>query len=194
MNIKHFCIFSLLILAVQGCDVARQISGAYNMINCKYEYNSVSALTLSGMDLSKGVSASNIPGLLSLLAGKGSTVPLNFTVNLDVTNPNQSEALLHGMSYILNIDNVQFATGSMNRSLNIPPGNKKVLPLNIGVDLAALLSGNSRDAVVNIVKNFIGIGSRKTNVSLQIKPTFMIGGQPVTQSSYIPVNFTFGGK
>jgi LEA14-like dessication related protein len=164
------------------------------MINCKYEYNSVSALTLSGMDLSKGVSASNIPGLLSLLAGKGSTVPLNFTVNLDVTNPNQSEALLHGMSYILNIDNVQFATGSMNRSLNIPPGNKKVLPLNIGVDLAALLSGNSRDAVVNIVKNFIGIGSRKTNVSLQIKPTFMIGGQPVTQSSYIPVNFTFGGK
>jgi hypothetical protein len=56
------------------------------------------------------------------------------------------------------------------------------------------MKNNSKNAVVDIAKNFIGIGTKKSNVSVQLKPTFMIGSVPVTSPVYIPVNFSFGGN
>lgn len=119
---------------------------------------------------------------------------MNFTLNLDVKNPNATVAALNGLQYIISIDDVQFTTGQVNQALNIAGGASQTLPLNICVDLATLMSGNSKTAVQNIAKNFIGIGSDKSNVTVQIKPTFMVGGRAITSPMYIPVSFTFGGK
>jgi LEA14-like dessication related protein len=150
-------------------------------------------MTVSGMNLSNGLSLTSIPKITSILTGSASSIPLDFTLNLNVKNPNASAALLNGLQYIISIDNVQFTTGSVSQALNIAAGETQTLPLTIGVDLATLMKNNSKDAVVNIAKNFLGIGSEKSNVSLQLKPTFMMGSVPVTSPVYIPVNFTFGG-
>lgn len=192
-------LFGLFILvAFSGCDVAKQlggqVEGAYNMVQCKYDYSSVSNLSIGGIDLSKGLSLTAIPTITSLLSGTASSLPLSFNVNMNVSNPNASTALMNGLEYVISIDNVQFTTGAVNQSLSIPSGGSSVLPLTIGVDLITLMKSDSRDAVVNIVKNFIGMGNQKSNVSLQIKPTFMIGNYPVTSPVYIPINFAFGGK
>lgn len=194
MRIKHYLLFLAVFLSFSGCDVSKQVSGAYNMAQCKYDFNSVSGLNISGMDLSKGIQPLQIVQLTSLLTGKPSSVPLNMTLNVDVTNPNSSAALLNGLQYILSIDNVQFTTGSVNEKLNVPAGGKQLLPLVIGVDLAALLKGESKDAVGNIVKNLVGVNDQKSQVTLQLKPSFMIGNQAVSSPVYIPVNFSFGGK
>jgi len=197
MNFKTAFITILLCLPfLSGCDVARQVGGAYNVIHCKYDYNSISSINLAGIDINQGLSVTNIARATALLSGGGSTssIPLNFTLNLDVTNPNQSAAFLNGLDYILSIDNVQFTTGSLNQTLNVPAGQKGLLPLSIGFDLATFLKGDSKDAVVGIVKNFVGIGDQKSNVSLQIRPTFMIGNTAVPSPAYIPVSFAFGGK
>lgn len=188
-------IFSILLLTIVmvGCDASKSLSGAYNMINCKYDYRSISGLTISGMNLSNGISAAYIPRITSILTGSATSIPLDFTINLDVNNPNQSAAIFNGMSYILNIDGVQFTTGSVNHSMNIAAGQTQNLPLTVGVDLAALMKNESKDAVTNIAKNFLGIGSKKSEVNLQIKPTFMIGNVPVQSPVYIPVSFSFGG-
>lgn len=146
------------------------------------------------MNLSSGISALNLVKLTSILTGNASSIPLNFTLNLDVKNPNQTAALLHGMQYVVSIDDVQFTTGSVNQSLNIAAGSSQKLPLTIGVDLASLMKNNSKDAVTNIAKNFLGMGSSKSNVTVQLKPTFMIANVPVTSPVYIPVSFDFGGK
>ena len=196
MKIKVFiavvvaAVFSLL----QGCGVASQVGQAYNMVQCKYDYNSVSQLNFAGINLSNGVTVTTVPRVLALLTGNNSSLPLNFTVNLDVTNPNQNTAALQGLDYILKIDNVQFTTGRVNQSLNIPSGSTQVLPLTIGLDLATLLSGDSKNAVENIVKNFIGVGNEKSKVTLQIRPSFRIGNQTISAPQYIPVSFSFGGK
>jgi LEA14-like dessication related protein len=178
---------------LSGCDVMKQLGGAYTMTQCKYAYHSISDLSFSGMDLSKGVSLAYLPRITALLTGSSSSVPVNFTLNLDVNNPNASAALLNGLQYILSIDDVTFTTGTLNQSLNIPPSGTQLLPLVIGFDLIALLKGESKDAVVNIAKNFIGIGNKASNISFQIKPTFMVGSVPVTSPAYIPINFAFGG-
>jgi LEA14-like dessication related protein len=146
------------------------------------------------MDLSKGVSIAHIPRITSLLTGAVQSVPLNLTLNINVENPNATAAMLQGLQYILSIDNVNFTSGTIDQALNIPGGGNQLMPLVIGLDMAALLKGESKEAVVNIVKNFLGIGNKSSNVTFQIKPTVLVGKIPVTSPVYIPINFTFGGK
>lgn len=193
---KQLFFVSVLVLSfiLPGCNVSKDLGGAYNMIQCKYDFNSISKLNLAGMDLSSGVSAINLVKLTTLLSGNSSSIPMNFTLNLDVSNEKQSAALLHGLQYVLNIDGVPFTTGTIDQALNIPGGGKQLLPVVMGFDIATLLKGETKDAVQNIVKNLVGVGDQKSNINLQIKPTFMIGGYPVTSPVYIPVSFDFGGK
>lgn len=183
----------IIVVTLISCNVSQELVGAYNMVNCDYNYKSISGMSISGINLSNGPSITDIPKITTLLTGSSSSIPLDFTLNLDVKNPNQSAALLHGLQYILTIDDIQFTTGKLNQSLNIASGATQTLPLTIGVDLATLMKNNSKDAVVDITKNFLGVGSKKSNVKLQIKPTFMIGNTPITSPAYIPISFNFGG-
>jgi LEA14-like dessication related protein len=192
---KRILALLVIVATLISCDSVQQgLTSTYNMINCKYNYKSISGLTVSGMNLSNGLSLTSIPKLTSILTGSASSIPLDFTLNLNVENPNQSAAMLQGLQYVLSIDGIQFTTGSLNQSLNIGAGQTQTLPLNIGVDLASLMKSNSKDAVVDIAKNFLGIGSKASNVSLQLKPSFNIGGQNITSPVYIPVSFSFGGS
>lgn len=191
---KRLFAFILAVATMVSCDVAKEFSGLTSLANCKYSYNSISNLSVSGINANNGLSLTSIAAVTSILTGNSSSIPLNFTLNLNIDNPNQSTALLHGMQYVISIDGIQFTTGSMNQSLSIASGQRKVLPLTIGVDLATLMKNNSKDAVVDIAKNIVGIGSKESTVSLQIKPSFMVNNSLVTSPVYIPVSFTFGGS
>lgn len=189
--------FLLLLCAtilLPGCNVTNDLSSAYNVTKCNYDYKSISNLTVSGMNLSNGISPTSIPKLLTILGGTASSIPLDFTLNLNVKNPNTTAAIMNGMQYVISIDDIEFTTGYVDQALNIAAGGTQTLPINIGVDLAKLMSNNSKSAVTNIAKNFIGIGDSKSNVQVQLKPTFMIGGTPITSPIYFPVSFAFGGK
>lgn len=194
MKKRIFVLFTIAAIML-GCNSLQQgLSGTYNMINCEYSYKSISGISISGMNLSNGLSVTSIPKVTSILTGSATSIPLNFTLNLNIKNPNQSAALLNGLQYVISIDDIQFTTGSVDQALNIAAGQTQALPLSIGVDLATLMKNNSKDAVLNIAKNLVGMGSQKSNVSVQLKPTFLIGTVPVTSPIYIPVSFSFGGS
>ena len=182
-----------VLFAFSACDLVKQAQGAFNMTQCKYAYNSVSNLTLSNVDLANPNVLTLLPAVTSILTGNASSIPMGFTVNLNVTNPNKSEAMLNGLEYILKIDGVQFSTGSMSKSLNIAAGGTGTMPLSLSFDIASLLKSDSKNAVQNVVKNFVGLGSEKSQVSLSIKPTLKVAGRDVA-ASYIPIEFSFGGK
>ncbi len=194
MNKKILGLVLFVSALFTSCGVGNDLTSAYNITKCEYNYKSISNLNVSGMNLSNGISPTYLPKLISILGGTASSIPMNFTLNLDVKNPNSTAAALNGLQYIISIDDVQFTTGQVNQTLSIAAGTSQTLPLSIGVDLATLMSGNSKTAVQNIAKNFIGIGSDKSNVTVQIKPTFMVGGHAITSPMYIPVSFEFGGK
>lgn len=194
MKLKQvFCLF-LVCFLLQGCDVAKQVGGAYNLTQCKFDYNSISSLKLAGMDLSRGINAVQLLQLTPLLTGQASSVPLNFTLNLDIANPNSSAAFLEGLQYILSIDNVQFTTGAISQALHIAGGGKQTLPLAIGLDLATLLKGETKDAVVNVVKNIVGANDKQSQITLQLRPNIKVGDYTIPSPVYIPVSFAFGGK
>lgn len=190
--------FLSLIIALSGCgtSVGNDLAGAYNITQCKYAYNSISDLSVSGVNLSSGSSFSplSLAKLTGVLAGNPSSIPLNFTVNMNVTNPNTTPALLNRLQYEVSIDDIHFTNGTLDQSINIPGGGTQTIPLTVGVDVASLMKNNSQSALLNIVKNMAGISGEKSTVSLSLRPTFNIGGQPITSPIAIPLSFSFGGK
>lgn len=191
---KKLILLLLSVLTLSGCSVSNELAGAYNMTQCKYSYQSISDVTISDMNLSNGLTAANILRIGTLLSGNSKSIPMNFTINLDVKNPNKINAMLHGMEYSVNIDGIEFTTGSINQPINIRAGANQVLPLTVGVDLVSLMSNHSHDAVSNMTKNFVGAGERKSNITLKLRPTFMVGVVPVSSPVAIPLSFSFGGK
>lgn len=184
-------IFTITLIS---CDsLQKGLMSSYNMVNCEYSYKSISGLSISGINVSNGLSLTAIPKITSILSGTATSIPMDFTLNLNVKNPNQSEALMNGLQYIISIDDIQFTTGSINKTLSIASGQTQILPLSIGFDLATLMKGDSKDAVVEIAKNFAGIGSKKSNVTIKLKPSFNVGNSLITSPIYIPVSFSFGG-
>lgn len=187
-------LFSVMLM-LSGCSALQSgLSSAYNLANCDYKYNSISNLTISDINMSNGLSALMIPKVLSILSGNASSIPLDFTLNLDVKNPNSGTAAFQALSYIVSIDDMQFTTGNFQQAFSVGAGETKQLPMTIGVDIAQLMKNNSKDAVVNIVKNFLGMGDTASKVSVQLKPSFKVGEQTFTSPIYIPVSFSFGGK
>jgi len=187
-------LFSVMLM-LSGCTALQtSLSSAYNLANCDYKYKSVSDITISEINVSKGLSALMIPKLLSILSGNASSIPIDFTLNLDVNNPNTGTAAFQALSYIITIDDIQFTTGNFRQPFSVGAGETKMLPMTIGFDIAELMKKNSRPAIENIAKNIIGIGDSSSKVTVQLKPSFKVGDQTFTSPLYIPVTFNIGGK
>jgi LEA14-like dessication related protein len=194
MKRAFLTLFTVWALTLSGCDVLQStLASAYNLANCDYKYNSISNLTVSGINLSKGLTPLMIPAVMAILEGKASSIPLNFTLNLDVKNPNAGTAAFQALQYIVAIDDVNITNGNFNKAFSVDGGATKLLPMELGVDIAQLMKNNSKDAVLNIVKNFIGIGDNPSKVTVQLKPSFKVGEQSFTSPVFIPVSFNFGG-
>ena len=178
-----------------GCTVLQNsLSNAYNLANCDYKYHSITNLTISDMNLSKGLTPLMIPKVLAILSSNTTSIPLNFRVNVDVNNPNSGAAAFQSLLYIISIDDIQFTTGNFTQPFHVNAGETKVLPMDIGLDIIDLMKNNSQTAVMNIIKNFLGLNDTASKVTVQLKPSFRIGEQLFASPVYIPVNFNFGGK
>ena len=185
----------MIMLTLSACTALQSgLSNAYNLANCDYKYHSISDLIISEINVSQGLSPLMIPKVLSIISGNASSIPLNFTLNLDVKNPNAGTAAFQALQYVITIDDVQFTTGNFRQPFSVGAGETKRLPMTIGVDIAGLMQGETKSAVQNIVKNFLGIGDQATKVTVQLKPSFQVGDQMFASPIYIPVGFSFGGK
>ena len=184
-----------------SCDVMKQLQGSYNMVNCKYDFRSLTGVSVAGINVSQGLSLLDAPKILNLLSGSASSIPVGCTVNLAVQNPNATDAILNGMEYVLAIDGVDFTSGSVSQQLSIAPGGEGTLPLAIAFDVATLLKGESRNAVMGVVRNLAGLSGlsavssdEPSKVTLNIRPSFNVAGHRVSSPVFIPVSFSFGGR
>lgn len=176
-------------LLLSGCDVMRQLGSAYNMTHCTYAFNALSKLSVADIDVKRQLSPLDLLKITPLLTGAAKDVPMKLALDIDITNPNMTEAGLQGIQYILSIDGVQFTTGHLNDAVSVPSLSTKTMTMNVGFDLATLFSGPSKEAAINIVKNIVGIGNAQSRVKLEIKPAFKIGNQLMTSPAYIPLEF-----
>ena len=197
---KIIALFSLIVLfQLQSCDVAKQLVGTYALTQCKYDYNSIAGLTLAGINLQNvsslsSLNVANVTNLLAAFSSPSGSLPLNFTLNLDVSNSGVQTAILNGANYILEIDGLEMTQGLFNQQLQVQSGGKSTLPIAMAFDLKKVMSGQSLDAIKNLAFNFAGIGSASSKVTVKLKPSFVIGGSVVSLPDYIPISFTLNKK
>jgi len=186
-------VFGILLIVMpmlSGCGMKE----TYNLKNCEYEYQSITNLTISGHDVSKGVSPLMLPVIVSILTGNATTIPLRFTLNVDVTNPNSGAASFESMLYIISIDEIKITDGKITEPFRVEAGQSKILPVNIDVDVIDLNKLNTRPVTERAILNFLGLSDTPSKVHLQLKPSFKVAKQTFSTPGYISVNFTFGGK
>jgi Late embryogenesis abundant protein. len=180
-------------LFITSCDVVKNAAEVYNLTQCEYKFNSISNLNLAGVQI-QGSSLNPIALVGLTAAFSQNSIPLQFTLNLDVKNPNNQPASLNKMYYILEIDNKEMTTGDIDASMQIGTGQTANVPINIAFDLKNAMKGETGDAVKNMAFNFVGLGDRPTNVTIKLRPTLAVGERTLTSPVYIPVSFTYGGK
>ncbi|MDR2231753.1 MAG: LEA type 2 family protein [Tannerella sp.] len=181
-----------VMLVFSGC---KGMNETINLKDCEYSFDSVSDVSISGVDVSNGVTPALIPVVLAVLNGDASTIPLNFTVNVGVKNPNSDAASFYSMLYRIYIDGVLITDDEITEPFRVEAGQSKTLSVPIGVDIMDLIEENTRPVVENMIKNFLGIGDTPdSKITIEVKPSFKVLDITFSAPDYISIDFMYTGN
>jgi hypothetical protein len=189
------CLISLVLLAAllgHSCNFLKEIT---TLGKCEFRTTTLENPDIAGIDVSQIRSFTDLSlvdmGIISASMLKGD-LPLSFTLNVEVRNPNPATAALNGLEYLAFIDNVEVARGNLDRRIEIPGnGGVSTIPLRLQTDLIDILQKDSRQALVNFGLNLADAGKRPTRVSIKVKPTILVGAIEIIYPGYFTVKHEF---
>ncbi len=180
-----------LLAALASCTALTQMA---SMLTCQYSLQNVVQPRLAGISLSSVSDVTKMDALsiakvtTSLLTG---SLPLSATVNVGVTNPNQTQAALAGLDWMLMFNGASMLTGSTTQQIAVAPGGgKATVPLTVQVDLAQLFKKENRDQMLSFADGLLHLGEQNSKVTLKINPAVSFGGQ-VYKTGFIPISKSF---
>ena len=189
--VKKSLIILFVTIGLASCDVMTQVAQMANFANCKFNFNSIDQIQMLGVNLSKGMSKSdlNAAQLLSLAnAITSRKLPVSFNVNVGVNNPNAIPASMTKMDYIVTLNGKEVVSTTLNKSINVGANSNSVVSIPITTDLFQLFSGESAEAILNLAFKLAGAKSDPVNVGLKVKPYVTINGQQLAYPDYISMN------
>ncbi len=195
-NISRVSIFIPMILLAaiseNSCNFLKEIS---TLGKCEFRVTTLEDPEIAGVDVSQIRSFTDLNfvdmGIISSSFLKGD-LPLSFTLNVEVRNPNPAMAALNGLEYLAFIDDVEVARGQLDRRIEIPAnGGITTIPLRLNTDLIDILKKDSRQALVNFGLNLADAGNRPTRVSIKVKPTILVGAMEINYPGYFTVKHDF---
>lgn len=190
-KIKRTLIIMFVMVGLSSCEVLNQVAQVANLVNCTFNFDSVNQIKMLGINLSKGMTKSdlNATQLLNLAnALMRRELPVSFNVNVNVNNPNSIAAAMAKMDYILSLNGKQVISTTMNNGINVPANSSSVVSIPITTDLFQLFSGESADAILNLAFKLAGASSNPVNVGLKVKPYISINGQQLAYPDFITMN------
>ena len=188
---KKTLIILFVTMGLASCDVLTQVAQMANFANCKFNFDSVDHIEMLGVNLSKGMSKSdlNAAQLLSLAnALANRKLPVTFNVNVGVNNPNSIPASMTKMDYIVSLNGKEVISTTLNKSVSVGANSSSVVSIPITTDLFQLFSGESADALLNLAFKLAGASSDPVNVGLKVKPYININGQQLAYPDFISMN------
>ena len=192
-KIKKTLIILFVTMGLASCDVLTQVAQMANFANCKFNFNSVDQIQMLGINLSKGMSKSdlNITQLATLTnAIFNKRLPVTFNVNVGVNNPNSIAAAMAKMDYIISLNGKEVVSTTLNQSVSVPANSTNIVTIPITTDLFQLFSGESADAIVNLAFKLAGASSNPVNLDIKVKPYITIGNQQLAYPDFITINRT----
>jgi len=188
MKTKVLIVLSVLFLSFFSCNTLSQLT---SFVNCNYELVNLSNTAVAGVNLAglQDVKSLNATSLLkvttAILSGK---LPLNATVNVKATNPNNTMAQVEKLEWAIDLNNTNILTGNVNQKISVPAnGGQTVIPFNFQVDIMKLVKkGETNDNIIGLANNLLKAGESSSTISIRIKPTVSVGGRNVS-TGYITV-------
>ena len=199
MMIKNISRVSIIIpmillaaISENSCNFLKEIS---TLGKCEFRVTTLEDPEIAGVDISNIRSFTDLNfvdmGIISSSFLRGD-LPLSFTLNVEVRNPNPAMAALNGLEYLAFIDDVEVARGQLDRRIEIPAnGGITTIPLRLSTDLIDILNKDSRQALVNFGLNLADAGNRPTRVSIKVKPTILVGAMEINYPGYFTVKHDF---
>lgn len=189
---KSFFLLLLIPCILSSCSFLKEMAA---LGKCEFRMTTLEDPELAGIDISRVRSFSDLGltdmGIITASIVKGE-LPLAFTLNIEARNPNPATAAMNKLEYMAFIDDVQVASGAMDRRVEIPPGGGiATIPLLLNTDLIDILGKDSRQALVNFGLNLADAGNKPTRVSLKVKPTILVGGLEIVYPGYFNVKYDF---
>src|SRR5438046_234470 len=98
---------SVVLSTLAGCSMLKQMEQMATFTKCEFRLASVEGTVLAGIPIQGITQASDI-GFVNLArlqaALAGGSLPLEFTLNIEVKNPNASAAAMNKLAWILYLD------------------------------------------------------------------------------------------
>jgi LEA14-like dessication related protein len=192
---RNYIIIPTIILAAisqNSCNFLKEIS---TLGKCEFRLATLEDPEIAGVNVSQIRSFTDLSlvdmGMISASFLKGD-LPLSFILNVEVRNPNPAMAALNSLEYLAFIDDVEVASGQLDRRIEIPAnGGVTTIPLRLSTDLIDIMNKDSRQALVNFGLNLADAGKRPTRVSIKVKPTILVGTIGINYPGYFTVKHDF---
>lgn len=194
---KRILMICMVAMFATACDtlasIATQGQELLTLIKCNFKFNSLSDVEMLGLKLKKGMTKEdlNITQLANLTkALLTKSLPVNFNVNLDATNPNSTNAAMSKMDYVIALNSKEVVSSSLSRNINIPANSSNVVSIPVSTDLFKLFSSETGDAITNMAFKLMGAKSNPVDLTAKVKPYITIGSQSLSYPDFITINKT----
>lgn len=190
-KISRFSLFALIIILFQSCA---ELQGMMNLAtNCEYKVSSVNNYTVAGFDVNnknslKDFSFLDAAKVTTALLSK--SLPIEMTVNVGVKNTGTVSSTIQRLEWQAFVDGKSLVNGVINDAVNIPANGNGNIPFKVQADLFDVLSGESKDMVLNTALTLL-TGEKTgepSKLSFKVRPSYNIGGQVVQHPSFININ------
>lgn len=178
---------SIALTVLAGCATLQELA---NFAKCKFKYTNVTNTQVAGINVQQ-IKSFNDLSLMDAAKVTGAlvqgTLPINFTMNLQVSNPNPTTAALSKMKWVAFIDDKVLTNGVLQEKLTVPSQGTANLPLTIQGDLLKVFAKKDAASKAFGLTDLNGVPKR---IGLKIRPTINIGGLDWEYPGYITLSQT----
>lgn len=181
-------------LLFSACDASRQANALNTLSKCKYELVGIDSLFLAGADINdmienRQLDISRLPGMaLSFLNQR---LPLNASLQLEITNPTRNLAGIREFQYIIMIDNEEMIEGTSDLPIAVEGNSKAIVPVKINANVYKLINNsNNLQKFLNLIDGDPQQAMDPIQVTFKIKPTISLAGKAIDYPGYINIQKT----
>ena len=114
-------------------------------------------------------------------------MPITFTANVKINNPNNQKAELSALEWILLIKDVEVANGVIDKKIKIAPNQSITVPIDVETN-TRILKKFSLTEIKNIIFNISNSKGLPQNSTLKVKPAFKIGNTMIKAPMYYTID------
>lgn len=172
----------------------KQMGAVKAFSECQFRIKEIKNVTLGGTPAGDLMKASALPVMLSQFSAE--TLMLNFTIVIEVKNPNPVSASMNRVDWILVLDDIEMLRGVITEKVSLPPGPISIadMPMLIELDVKKMFSSRSARSMIKLTASLAGIGEQTTQIKMRVKPTLEIAGVDYELADYLDVSKEFSAE